>query len=216
MDKTEAVSAMDDCRCPEPWGEHCACVGRRRCVRRTGRGKGPRCSKAPVDGTTVCASHGAGKGSPVRAQADKAVVVAKAKAIAKRWNLEDVSAEEHPVKGLLREYRRTAAVVAYLDDLVGAEGFQDTYADKLDAARLAPEIEWWERERDRLAKRSVELLRAGVEERQVRIAETQAHDVVGAIQALLGSPELALTREQKQAATPLVRQLLRQVFNGDV
>lgn len=47
----------------------------RRCIRI--KRDGEQCRKAPVNGSTVCASHGAAKGSPVRATADRKVVEEK-------------------------------------------------------------------------------------------------------------------------------------------
>lgn len=212
MDKPESVSAMDDCCCPEPWTEHCGCVGRRRCVRRTGRGKGPRCSKAPVDGTTVCASHGAGKGSPVRAQADKAVEVARLERVARTFG---TPVEVGVLEGLVTEWHRANGIVAWLADQVAElDPSQLTSLTKVDGQQEHALVTMLREERKHLSSLGIQLARLGIEEQQLRLAEGKGLEIVRVLGAIIGSPLLGLTEDQRRVAAVLVKEQLPALLSG--
>lgn len=188
------------------------------------RAGGP-CGRYAITGGTVCPSHG-GNAPQVRALAARRLEQRAAEAAVVTLGLPvDVT----PTEALLDEVRWTAGHVAWLrtkvaelevDDLSwgvtsevekGSGEFPGT-----DITREGKPSVWYElyaRERDRLVKVCEATIRAGVEERKVRLAESQGALVAavigrvldGMLAALLaaGAVEASL-REAWAAAVPQV------------
>ncbi|MDQ0756090.1 hypothetical protein [Arthrobacter sp. B3I4] len=134
-----------------------------------------------------------------------------------------------PGKALLDEIHWTAGHVAWLrdkvqelqdDDLVwgrastevgiGPEGPIDKTTEKADASV------WYQlylKEREHLAKVCSLALRAGIEERKVKLAESQGLLVADAIRRILGA--LGLTPEQQELVPVIVPRELRALASGN-
>lgn len=134
-----------------------------------------------------------------------------------------------PGKALLDEIHWTAGHVAWLRDKVqeqeaeqlvwgrtqtdlgiGPQGPVDTTTEK-----AGPSV-WYElylKERDHLAKVCALALRAGIEERKVKLAESQGLLVADAIRRILGA--LGLTPEQQQLVPVIVPRELRALATGN-
>ncbi|WP_230119691.1 hypothetical protein [Arthrobacter sp. Bi83] len=133
-----------------------------------------------------------------------------------------------PGKALLDEIHWTAGHVAWLrdkvqeledeelvwgktqhDDGVGPQGIVDVTTEK-----AAPSV-WYElymKEREHLAKVCALALRAGIEERKVKLAESQGLLVADVIRRILGA--LGLTPEQQQLVPEIVPRELRALASG--
>jgi hypothetical protein len=70
-------------------------------------------------------------------------------------------------------------------------------------------VSMYDQERERLVKFSAEALKAGIAERQVKLAEQLASSVATAMMALLDDPELGLSREQREAGRKAAGRHLR-------
>jgi len=69
-------------------------------------------------------------------------------------------------------------------------------------------------ERDRLAKLDEACVKLGLEERRTVVGEVQAAVLARAMTALIDSPELALTREQRELGRQLAGRQLRALVKG--
>lgn len=107
---------------------------------------------------------------------------------------------------LLEEVYRAAGHVEFLRkkviELVDGEMIETNIAGK------APNfwIRWYQDERDRLVHAAATCIKAGVAERQVRVAEEQGRILAEAIRLIL--KELGLSPEQQRAAPKIVRGVL--------
>lgn len=145
-----------------------------RCRAKTQAGRP--CRAWPIQGGTVCNKHG-GSAPQVRAAADRRIETEKINIEAARlMDLDGV--DLHPVEHLLEELHRAAAVVRVLGghlaevEIVSDRGTHPLY-------RL------WSDERDRRAQLASLAMRAGAEERRVRLAEERGAQVAEVIVAAL-------------------------------
>ena len=145
-----------------------------RCQARTTSGRP--CRAHPIRGARVCRVHG-GSAPQVRRAAERRLEADTVRIEAAR--LMDLEGEDlHPVEHLLHELHRSAALVRVLG---GRLGEVDIVTDR----GAHPLWRVWTEERDRRAQLASLALRAGAEERRVRIAEEQGTQVAEVIVASL-------------------------------
>lgn len=187
------------------------------------------CGLKPLDGGTRCRKHG-GSSPQARRAAEKRIAEEKAQDImASAVRTLGLPKDIDPGKALLDEIHWTAGHVAWLrekvqeledeqlvwgktqhEDGIGPQGAVDVTTEK-----AGPSV-WYElymKERDHLAKVCALALRAGIEERKVKLAESQGALVAEAIRAILGA--LNLTPEQQALVPQIVPQQLRLLASGD-
>ncbi|KAA0979900.1 hypothetical protein FQ154_01705 [Paeniglutamicibacter gangotriensis] len=183
------------------------------------------CGAPPINGATRCGRHGA-KSPAVAQKAKERVIETNARGILGRIDPE--APREHPVETLLNLIRAKNAEVQWLrskvqaledEELVwglashreglGPEGPIDVKEHRADQSV------WWKLLREaenQLANWITMALKAGVEDRRVRLAESQGGAVAGAIRQILDG--LNLTTEQAALIPVLVPNALRQL-TGD-
>lgn len=193
---------------------------------RAHRTAGGPCGKAPVTGTTVCASHGGRARQVKAAAARRQKQQAAERAVATLGLRVDVT----PTDALLEEVRWTAGHVQWLRTKVqeldehGAGGeHQLTWGttkvkeggeDRGTTQEAKPSI-WYvlyEAERKHLVTVCAAALKAGVEERRVRLAEQQGDLVAMVIRRILD--DLDLTPEQAGRVGEVVPRHLRAIAGG--
>lgn len=122
----------------------------------------------------------------MRAAAERRVAEQKARATVERLNLRR---EIHPHEALLEEVYRCAGVVAWLDEVVqGLEADDMVWGVTEEVSKSATEfpgtdtkstavlnvwVQFWQAERRQLVVVSKAALEAGIDERRVRLAESQ-------------------------------------------
>lgn len=121
-----------------------------------------------------------------------------------------------PHDALLEEVHRTAGHVAWLGGLVAE-------LDRGELTQFVPVgegggkveasvwVELYQRERDHLRKVAADAIRAGVEERRVRLAEREATVVVEAVARALDDERAALTDGQQAALREAVAREFRAI-----
>lgn len=177
---------------------------------------GDPCRAKPIPGGTRCVRHG-GKAPQVRAAAARRVALQTLDHEMTVLGIRDQYPDVDPAAALLRVVSSTHAEVLYLEqrvaelddqDLawgkvqhekgVGPEGPIDKTTEKATEHVLVTQLR---DARDRLARYSTMALRAGIEERRVRMAEDNAALIAGAIQRVLAALDLT---ETQQAQVPTV------------
>lgn len=164
---------------------------------------GRRCNKAPIKGGTTCTVHG-GSAPQVRAAAARRVVEEKLQAAAVTLGLpRDIG----PAEALLEEIKASAGHVQWLRDRIreleageltwgkveyveGVKGAEEQYKGT-EAAKPHVLYALYAAERKTLTDLSVAALRAGVEERRVRIAEQTGALVAQAVRRILERMDLS-------------------------
>lgn len=186
---------------------------------------GEACRARPIKGGTRCVRHG-GAAPQVQAKAAERVIEANARGILGR--IDPTQPRENPVETLLNLIHGKTAEVSWLrgkvqalqdEDLVWGktehkEGVGPEGPINLDVFKSEQSI-WWRLLREaenQLANWITMALKAGVDERRVRIVEAQGSLVAGAIKSILDG--LNLTTEQAALIPVLVPQALRQL-TGD-
>lgn len=187
------------------------------------------CGLSPVPGATRCGRHG-GKAPQVKAAAERRLAEQEAqKIMTNAVRTLGLPIDIDPGKALLDEIHWTAGHVAWLrdkvqeledeelvwgktqhEDGVGPQGIVDVTTEKAGASV------WYElymKERDHLAKVCSLALRAGIEERKVKLAESQGLLVADVIRRILGA--LGLTPEQQQLVPEIVPRELRALATGE-
>lgn len=187
------------------------------------------CGLSPAEGATRCGRHG-GNSPQAKKAAERRVAEAQAKAELERGvRTLGLPIDIDPGKALLDEIHWTAGHCAWLREKVqelqheelvwgktlhregvGPEGPVDVSDHK-----AAPNI-WYElymKERDHLAKVCALALKAGIEERKVKLAESQGALVAEAIRRILAA--LNLTPQQQAMVPEIVPQQLRLLAGGN-
>lgn len=207
-------------------------MGDRQCTARS-KQSGERCKRAPIPGGTVCVMHG-GKSPVVAAAAARRQEEEGARRQAARLGL---SRDVAPGEALLEEVRRCAGLVDFFEQRVvelhetdeavegqrsalvwGVTEETDTsggpMAGTATKSEAAPSVWYvlWTQERDRLVKASTAALKAGVEERRVRLAEQQGALVAAVIRRVL--ERLGLSVEQQALVGTVVPEELRALAAG--
>lgn len=206
-DTCDAHAPEGDLRAPAPPEEQ-------RCTA-TNRESGERCRRYHRSGGNVCALHG-GNARQVRNKADKRTAVEKVKALVTTYGLPvDIA----PEQAILDEVHRTAGHVAWLEQQVHAltEGelawgitrVKEGGDDRGTTEEAVPHalLRLYNEERDRLVRVCTAALKAGIEERRVKLAERDGALVAEVIRGILG--DLKLTAEQRALVSIVVPQHLR-------
>lgn len=190
----------------------------------TAKTTGQRCQRPVVKGATVCRFHG-GAARQVKAKATTRLQLANAEAeVARLGARRDI----HPAEALLELVHWTAGEVDYWrtrvqqlddDDLTWGltqhrEGVGPEGPVNIKTQEAKPHIAYTmlERASDRLASYAAAALKAGVDERRVRLAESQGALVGEVLRRILD--RLALTPEQLQLVPVVVPEELRRLTTG--
>lgn len=190
----------------------------RRCTATNRRGE--QCGRAPAKGALVCRLHG-GAAPQVKAAAERRVAHAAAMEAVQAFGLPEVV---DPNAALLAEVHRTAGHVAWLADLV-ANIEHDLDADDPRSGLLqyrrkdgilwqAPSVwvELYQTERRHLVAVCAAALKAGVEEREVQIAQEQGRLVAELIHRVIA----AVPAEHQDVARRAAAEQLRLLPGGEL
>lgn len=185
------------------------------------KGTGERCRRSPIAGGTVCRVHGGAS------RVAKAAAARRAQEDAARQQLMALGEPEaiDPSEALLRliswKYGEVKWLRARVQDLpddeltwgvaqtdigLGPEGPIDRVTEK-----ASPSV-WWgllRQAEDQLASYAERALRAGIEERRVRLAEDQGNMVHAVMMAIF--QRISLTPEQWDAVQVVAPQELRKL-----
>jgi hypothetical protein len=172
------------------------------------RKDGSPCGTSPIQGTTTCRMHAGKTTEQVKQE------VATRRALAEL----ELDGDANPLDELLYEVQRAAAAVRWLSDKVNdldereithgitrtvqhADGSRDVTA----SAAVNIWVRMWMEERDRLARVCKLTLDAGVDERRVRLAESQGRMIVDVIRATLADLHVEQTEEVHQVVSRHLR-----------
>jgi hypothetical protein len=209
LDVCEAHHPDGDQRVPPP-SEEVRCTG-------TNRESGERCRRPHRPGGKVCNKHGGNARAP-REAADRRTAIKRVKQRMETYGAPVKIAPEH---ALLVEIHRTAGHVAWLEQQVhaltegelvwGVTRVKEGGEDRGVTEEAVPHalLRLYQEERAHLVKACAAALRAGVEERQVKLAESQGALVAQTIRAILG--DLNLNATQKALVPLIVPQRLREL-----
>lgn len=189
---------------------------KRRCTGHSSR-TGEPCKLWPVRGATVCHKHGA-SAAQVKTKAQERLVEERVRVAMKTYG---APIETSPADALLSEVHRTAGHVKWLGDCI-AELEPDALTwgttqiktgghdgGTTEAAEPHVLLKLYQQERAHLVRVSAEAIRCGIEERRVRLAESQGALVAGVIRAILG--DLNLSAEQQAMVPDVVPRRLREL-----
>jgi hypothetical protein len=198
--------------------------GKRRCWGRSKK-TGNQCGSIAMAGQKICRHHGGGAPQNLKAAAQR-ITEGKAAALVATYGLK---VETTATEALLDEVQWTAGHVAWLRERVqeiesaalveatdrehplvwGVTREKSGGEDRGTTEEAAPNV-WlklYQQERAHLVKVCSEAIRAGIEERRVRLAESQGALVAEAIRKILG--DLRLTAEQQALVSQVVPRHLR-------
>ena len=185
------------------------------------KSSGKQCTAWPIKGGRVCIKHG-GKAGQVRAAAERRIADAKLESAVKTYGLAlDVS----PTDALLDEVKWTAGHVAWLRarvqemeeqhlswgirSVVDKQGGEFPGVDTTEGAAPPVLLDLYQRERKHLLDVCKAAIGAGIEERRVRLAESQGALLADVIRRILG--DLNLTPAQSAMVAEVVPRHLRAV-----
>lgn len=186
--------------------------------------QGEPCGRWPTPGATVCYYHGGAAPAVKAAAARRRAQAEAAKAVALFGAPKDVE----PSQALLDLVHWTAGEVEYWREQVRALAAEDPEAltwgktrektggqDVGDTYEAKPNIAYvmLYAAQDRLAQYATAALKAGVEERRVRLAEQQGGLVAEAIRRILDA--LDLTEAQRELVPTVVPQQLRLIAGSE-
>lgn len=187
----------------------------RQCVANA-KSTGERCTRYAMTGGTVCPQHG-GKAPQVRASARRRRETEEANRALARLGQPVETAPLEALELLLWEANGNVAVlrilVAGLPAEAGADGiYARTYhqtGEPTGEAKPHVLVVMYNEERDRLAKLAAECVKLGIDERRVRLVESQARNVFDSIaKAMVAIPaehrevfRVALAAELREIAS---------------
>lgn len=196
----------------------------------TSKRSGERCKKWAIKGAKTCLAHGSGSKKARAAAARRVEEEKAARQAQKAVELLGIQRDISPSEALLEEVRWTAGHVDWLRDRVKelereqlvwgktkektATGGEDAGFDVEVTEASVPSV-WYslyEKERAHLVAVCSAALRAGVEERRVRLAESQGEQVAAVIRAILD--DLGLTVDQQRKVATVVPARLRLLAGG--
>lgn len=194
---------------------------KKKCGAKTRKAGGLPCALSPMPGTTRCYYHG-GKAPQVQAAAKRRQQEALAVEAVKTYGL---PADVSPVEALLNEVKWTAGHVAWLREQVqavehdaliwGKTKQEDHGATEFPGVNVTEQavsnvwLDLYQKERQHLLKVCATAIQCGIEERKVRLAESQGAVIASLIQAILG--DLNLSPEQAALVPTVVPRHLRAV-----
>lgn len=195
--------------------------GARRCWGRS-KQKGGQCGSAALAGQNVCRHHG-GASQQARAKAQERLVEERARGLMATYGRK---IETTATEALLDEVQWTAGHVAWLRERVqeieaaAAPGSESALVWGVTKKKTGGEdwgqteeavpnvwLKLYQTERAHLVKVCSEAIKAGIEERRIRLAESQGQLVAHAIRAILA--DLGLTGEQQARVSEVVPRHLR-------
>jgi hypothetical protein len=211
-------------RPPQPGTDRCISHGdsERRCQVRSkthikAGADDPRCGRPASPGQTVCRFHGGAAKHATKAGQRRLAE----QEVARLVETYGLPVEISPQDAILAEVHRTAGHVAWLEQQVHAltEGELvwgitkvkqggDDYGTTEEAVPHAM-LRLYNEERDRLVRVCAAALRAGVEERRVKLAEQQGALVAGVIRSILA--DLKLSPAQSALVSEVVPRHLREL-----
>lgn len=170
----------------------------------TKKSGGDRCGQWRLQGQEVCKYHGGSSPQALaaaRRRIEHAKTIERADTAARRLGL---PVDVDPQQALLDELHQTAGICAWLRTHL------DTRLDTTDEATVVDSAEWraWHQQREHLTTVATACLRAGIAERQVRLAEQQGALLADVIRRIFDDPDLGLTERQKEAAPRVARRHL--------
>lgn len=172
---------------------------------------GQRCKRAPIDGGTVCATHG-GRAPQVRAAAERRLlaqaVEADAKAILAQEGLGPI---EDPLQALAELASQARALMLAAGARVNALS-SVRYESVTGTEQLRSEMAILERAMDRTGRFLEVLQRLDYEGQRVRLAEDQGALVWDAVQRILDA--LGLTKEQRDLVPDVVQREFLAITGG--
>lgn len=179
------------------------------------RRSGEQCKRTRTPGSTVCYYHGSAAGQ-VRRKAAERLERDRAVAAVATFGL---PVEVDPHDALLGEVHRTAGHVTWLGVLVAgleADGLKQRSPGAAGVLweRPAVWVELYQQERAHLVRVAKAAVDAGVEERQVRVAEQAGAVLAEVLRAVLDDPQLGLTAEQRGVGGQVARRHLLAVGAG--
>lgn len=183
----------------------CGCGHERDPAKCAGHSKrtGKPCDTYPVPGSTVCRFHGAGRNTPAGKKARERLENQAAQAAVAAYGL---PREVDPHTALLEELWHTAGHVAWLRDRVQGLDEDGMYGPVGGGEHAEPRQEphvWirlYQEERKHLASVARDCIKAGIEERRVKLAEQQAQLIVQYTRALLADLGIDPGTEQARVA----------------
>lgn len=202
--------------------------GKQKC-RGTSKQSGERCKRWPSPGAEVCVIHGGGASQVKAAAARRVAEAAVQREMTAAVKTLGLPIDIDPGKALLDEIHWTAGHVQWLRDKVQElEGDALVWGKSLHREGVGPEgpvdvsdhkagpNTWYQlymAEREHLAKVCSLALKAGIEERKVKLAESQGLLVAEVIRRILGS--LGLSAEQQLLVPTVVPRELRLLAAGE-
>lgn len=182
------------------------------------------CGASPVPGGTRCGRHG-GNSPKAKAAATQRMAEQEAREIL--GHIDPTAPRENPVEMLLNLIHGKSAEISWLRRKVKAqtdealvyglterqEGIGPQGPVDMTTHKVEQNI-WWKLLREaenQLAQWTNMALRAGVDERRIRLAENQANAVVGVIRNVLDG--LELSPKQRGAAHEIVAKSLRELVD---
>lgn len=190
-------------------------MDRAKCTGHKSDGSGEPCGNWPMHGQTVCHAHGGRARQNRKAAADR-MAEQEVRDLAVTYGL---PVETTPEQAILDEVQRTAGHVQWLEQQVRSmtkgelvwgmtkskEGGDD--AGTTEEAVPPVLLRLYQEERKHLVTVCAAAMRAGIEERRVKLAEQQGALVAQVIRAVLA--DLDLTSEQQARVPEVVPQHLR-------
>ena len=189
---------------------------------------GVQCARYAIEGASTCRVHGSGSRKAKDAAARRVAEAKAAREAEKAVTTLGLSRDVSPSEALLEEVRWTAGHVDWLRDRVReverdelvwgktkwkqVDSADGPIEETVETASTSVWYDLYERERKHLVTVCTAALRAGVEERRVRLAEAQGAQVAEVIRAILD--DLSLTLEQQQKVATVVPARLRLLAGG--
>jgi hypothetical protein len=173
----------------------------RRCKAQSKQAK-RQCAKWAEPGSDVCRFHGGGA-KQVKAAAARRTAAAAAQAALNTYGLPKAV---EPLDALLGELHRTAGHVAWLAQVVAALDQTDLGQRTMAGRVPGLWVQLYQEERKHLAKVATDCLRVGLDERRVKLAESQGALVADILRKVL--TDLGVDPTSEQARTVVRRHLM--------
>ena len=188
--------------CPQCGQVHSRCTSHKK----KARGGGP-CNRHPLPGATVCYIHG-GEARQVKAKAEQRLQDEHARQAVATYGL---PLEIEPHQALLDEVYRTHGHVIWLRDTIQALQAEQLHGPVGGGEHSEPRHEphvWirlYQEERRHLARVAFDCIKAGIEERRIKLAEQDAERIVAYTKGLLG--ELGINPGSEKARVAVRKHL---------